>query len=140
MKNFNIITVLLLMTISLNAQEMTIDERISAISKASPKERVRMMNNLKRSIVNMNLEQRASAIAHLRMKMNAKKDWHKREEMRPAIQIQQMNHSQNIQDSQMMEQHRTDSVNMFPSMSQNMDKIKKNPNFQRPQDGYHERR
>ena len=140
MKNFNIITVLLLITISLNAQEMTIDQRISAISKASPKERVRMMNNLKRSIVNMNLEQRASAIAHLRMKMNAKKECQIRGEMRPSIQIQQMNHSQNMQDSQMMQQHKVDSINNLGSMSQNMDKIKKNPNFQRPQDGYHKRK
>ena len=50
----------------------TINEQIHALEKASPQERVKLMNNIKKELMNMNEEKRMSTISSLREKLQAK--------------------------------------------------------------------
>ena len=49
-----------------------IDAQIEALKSATPKERVEMMNALKKRVFRMNQEQQKAAIAKIRKKMHAK--------------------------------------------------------------------
>lgn len=68
MRKFLLILVLLFAT--LFAED--IDRKMQQIREASPQERVKLMNALKREIAAMNRTQRDKAIASLRIKMGAK--------------------------------------------------------------------
>lgn len=65
-KTIFIIMIIFLASIAWSAP--SIDAQIEAIKKAPPKERFRLMNRLKRQLVQMNQKQRSEAIAKLRAK------------------------------------------------------------------------
>lgn len=69
-----VINLIIVTFLSLAGQD--IDEQMQMIREASPKERVEMMNKLKRQIVQMNQNDRAEAIEQLRAQMKQKEAIH----------------------------------------------------------------
>ena len=71
MKNKNTIFTLLLFGIfSIESYGMTLDEQIAQMKNAPAKQRVKMMNQLKRNLLKMNSSQRAKIISKLRQQVN----------------------------------------------------------------------
>ena len=63
---------ILLFIITNILSSQTINEQIHALEKASPQERVKLMNNIKRELISMNEEKRMSTISSLREKLQAR--------------------------------------------------------------------
>ena len=80
---------------SFSVSAVSIDEQIEAIKKASPQERVRLMNEFKRKLVQMNRKQRLETITKMQEQINhthhVRNSWNK-----PNIQTQQK-HLQQMQ-------------------------------------------
>ena len=72
MKIFRISIIALLfgMVLYLDLSAATIDEQISAIKSATPKNRVNLVNNFKKTLSTMSSNERANAIAQMRSNMN----------------------------------------------------------------------
>jgi len=68
MKSFFIIGILFLATL-LGATELDIDSYITQIKKASPQERVKLMNEFKQRIAQMNKQERLKSIQKMQVKM-----------------------------------------------------------------------
>lgn len=66
--NIKNITLILLLFSLLNVSlhSLTLDQKISAMQKASPERRVKMMNAIKHSLMSMNTQDRQKAISKLR--------------------------------------------------------------------------
>lgn len=84
---------------SLAFGEMSIDAQINAIKTASPEQRVKMMNDLKRNIATMQASQRRDTINKLRADIS-----HHTMQNDSVCQNQQMQHNRDMQHSEMMMQ------------------------------------
>jgi phage-related minor tail protein len=98
------IALLFVSTLPLFGEEM--DAKMQKIREASPQERVKLMNELKREIAAMNREQRDEAIKALRLKMNGHKERAQR------VQSQQFQNMQKNMQSQNFTQKQTGSQYM----------------------------
>ena len=65
------ITLTLLSTLLLSNNSVDIDSYIAQIKKASPQERVKLMNEFKQKVAQMNKEQRLKSIEKMQAKMKA---------------------------------------------------------------------
>jgi len=102
MKNSILIAVALLGTFSLAND---IDSQIAAIEKAStPQERVRLVNEFKMTLINMNTNDRANAINQLRSSMQGGTKNAQMAQTKVHSQIHQMQDMQNGMSQQMMQQ------------------------------------
>ncbi len=102
------ITLLTVTATSLSANEqLSIDQRITSIQKASPQERVKLMNQFKQQLASMNAQERSKSIAHLRKEMNTNEqheDHSTNKEMRNEAQHDQMQQSERMQRMEQMQQ------------------------------------
>jgi hypothetical protein len=102
MKNSILIAVALLGTFSLAND---IDSQLDAISKAStPQERVKLVNEFKVTLMNLNANDRADAINQLRSSMQGGTKTTPMSQMREQAQIHQMQDMQSGMSQQMMQQ------------------------------------
>jgi len=83
------------------SQEMSIDAQIAQIQKASPKERVKLMNRFKRRIAQMNQQERLEAIRQMKRKMH-----HANTQAKEHIQQMQTHEEMQMQHHQNMNQRR----------------------------------
>lgn len=88
------ISIAFLGTVLLNGSDM-INEQIEAIQKASPQERVELMNRLKIQLATMNEEERTSAIKTLQGRMGGNANYLK--ESQPSNNALRMNQIQSMQ-------------------------------------------
>ncbi len=111
MKTFRLIVTLALLGIStlVMAEDVTVDQQITAIINASPEERVNLVNNFKVTLSTLSDEQRAAAIAQLRgsMEPSANQD-----------HSQTQTHMQTRQRSRMHQMEQTESMHAVGSMMQ----------------------
>jgi len=107
-------TVLIVMILSILAlaETLSIDSQIQKIQSASPQDRVKLMNEFKRRVAQMNAQERGAIIAAMRMKMNS------------HVQTMQMQHNDNMAHTQNMYQtqashqfeHKNPSFDNKPNM------------------------
>jgi len=105
-KEFSMKTILLtlvFLTTLLFGQGMnSIDQQIEAIQKAPAKQRVQMMNEFKKKLMQMNQEQRMAAISKMRSKMAAHSMQHANNQHIETMQMDAMDKMPHIQN---MNQH-----------------------------------
>ena len=89
-------------------EQMSIDQQIAAMQKASPQDRVKLMNQFKQQLASMNAEERSKSISHLReeMKANNNHTEHQPQEdgMHNEAQRDQMQQSEHLQRMEQMQQ------------------------------------
>ena len=90
------LTLLIVTTLHLSAQD--IDAQMQSIRQAAPAERVKMMNELKRQIAQMNQNDRTAAIDTLRSSMK------KQNSMNEGVNRQQFQNSQEMFQNQQQHQ------------------------------------
>ena len=83
---------------------ITIDQQITAMQKATPQERVKLMNQFKQHLASMNAEERSKSITQLREKMQQQNTQHTAKETRTNAQHDQMQQSQQLQQMEQMQQ------------------------------------
>ena len=101
---------------------MSIDEQISRIKKAPPKERVELMNKFKQNLASMNQNQRNDAIETLRTKMNVKNSMHnesKTIQLVPQMQMRENEHMSSYQNiNNMKKMNQSKNHMQMPSTNQ----------------------
>ena len=91
---------------SLSANEQTsIDQQITAMQKASPQERVKLMNQFKQQLASMNAQERSKSITRLREQMKAEGEHVAQGENHTEAQRDQMQQSEHLQRMEQMQQH-----------------------------------
>ena len=106
-------TLMLLGSLTLGMAELTVDEQISAITAATPQERVRLVNEFKTNLSTMSAKDRAAAMKKFRSKVGDNGEQLQiRDRDRDRSRIHQMDETQERQENQKMNQNRTGSQYM----------------------------
>jgi hypothetical protein len=102
------------LTTLLANDQVSIDQQIAAMQKASPQERVKLMNQFKQQLASMNAEERAKSIGHLRQKMQGEHSGkHADTEMHNEAQRNQMQQSEHLQRMEQMQQRHGGDQHMY---------------------------
>ncbi len=86
----------------------SIDMQIKAINQAAPQERVKLMNQFKEQLANMNSDERSAAISEMRSQMqgHTSEQTPQHQELQERVQHEQMQQSESMQRiDQMQERH-----------------------------------
>jgi len=111
---FILFTLMFGLSQSVLAEQNSIDAQIAAIQKAAPKERVQLMNALKRKLMQMNTQQRLETIKKMRHKFaknsaqhaeHSEDMRHNTRQMQEHMQHKEMDHMQEMEHMQNMRQH-----------------------------------
>jgi len=96
---------LLLGSTTLFANEQTsVDQQIAAMQQATPQERVKLMNQFKQQLANMNANERAKSIAQLREQMQQKNGQDHNNHAHSEAQRDQMQQNEKMQRMEQMQQ------------------------------------
>ena len=106
------ITLWVLITVALTSlladESISIDQQIAAMQKATPQERVKLMNQFKQQLATMNAQERAQSITQLQKQMKAQNNQNNQhlqgEQMQSEAQHQQMQQSEQMQRMEQMQQ------------------------------------
>jgi len=88
-------------------EQLSVDQQITAMQQATPKERVKLMNQFKQQLATMNAEERAKSISQLRAQMQHKAQHDTKEhqtKIHTEAQRDQMQQSEKMQRMEQMQQ------------------------------------
>ena len=102
---------MLLGILTLGMAESTVDEQITAIQNAAPKERVRLMNEFKKMVSDLSVEERKTAITQLRSRVQSQT------RNRERSRINQMEETEYMKREEYMHQHQVANQAMKQGVS-----------------------
>ena len=115
-------------------EQPSIDQQIASMQKATPQERVKLMNQFKQQLASMNSEQRAKSISQLREQMKTEHEQtntHAQgEQMHGNAQHNQMQQSEQLQRMEQMQQRHGGEQYQHEMDQQQGEMGGKNPNSQ----------
>lgn len=84
--------------------QTSVDQQIAAMQQATPQERVKLMNQFKQQLANMNADERAKSITQLREQMQQKNGQDHNHQAHSEAQRDQMQQNEKMQRMEQMQQ------------------------------------